>query len=156
MAVIEELREVIGDQEAFTELERLAEKNAGDLTPDLVVGAAADPNSPLHSHFEWDNGKAAVEWRKHQARQLIQTFKLHVVDDRGERTTRYYANVVVADQHVYRRTEDIIRVDALREQHRLRFVRDLNRINTELQNFDEFAVATKAVTEAIAALNGEG
>lgn len=153
MATIEHLREIIGgDSEALKELERLTDINNGDLTPDIVLEAARPENSPLHKHFEWDDSVAAEAWRKDQARTLIQSYKLHIVDERGERTVRYYTNVVIQDAHAYRRTEDVVRIDALREQRRLSIIRDLNRIRTELVTFDSFAGATEAVDTAIAAL----
>lgn len=153
MATIEHLREIIGgDSEALKELERLTDINNGDLTPDIVLDAARPESSPLHKHFEWDDSVAAEAWRKDQARTLIQSYKLHIVDERGERTVRYYTNVVIQDAHAYRRTEDIVRIDALREQRRLSIIRDLNRIRTELVTFDSFASATEAVDTAIAAL----
>ena len=54
------------------ELRRLAEV-AGDepLQPAAVVQAARDPNSPLHSQFEWDDSAAAQAYRLWQARALI-------------------------------------------------------------------------------------
>lgn len=153
MATIEHLREIIGgDSEALKELERLTDINNGDLTPDIVLDAARPETSPLHKHFEWDDSVAAEAWRKNQARTLIQSYKLHIVDERGERTVRYYTNVVIQDAHAYRRTEDIVRIDALREQRRLSIIRDLNRIRTELVTFDSFAGAAEAIDTAITAL----
>lgn len=49
---------------------------SGDLTPRLVVDAARPTDSPLHSHFEWDDTLAAEKWRLDQAGQLLRvTFK---------------------------------------------------------------------------------
>lgn len=156
MATIEHLREIIGgDSDALAELERLMDANGGDLTPEAVLDAARPEGSALHKHFEWDNSVAAESWRKQQARQLIQSYKLHIVDERGERVVRYYTNVIVEDEHTYRRTEDVIRVDALREQRRLRIVRDLNRIRVELEVFDSLSSAVASVDAAIAALQPE-
>lgn len=153
MATIEHLREIIGgDTESLKALERLADSTEGNLTPEAVLNAARVAESPLHKHFEWDDSVAAEAYRKDQARQLIQSYKLHIVDDRGERTLRYYTNVIVEDEHAYRRTEDVIRVDALREQRRMRIVRELNRIRTELETFDSFGEAASAVSAAIEAM----
>ena len=153
MATIEHLREIIGgDSEALKELERLTDINNGDLTPDIVLEAARPETSPLHKHFEWDDSVAAEAWRKDQARTLIQSYKLHIVDERGERIVRYYTNVVIQDAHAYRRTEDVVRIDALREQRRLTIIRDLNRIRAELVTFDSFAGAAEAIDTAITAL----
>ena len=52
------------------------EDENGRLTPEAVLTAARDPNSPLHDRFEWDDGKAAAEHRLHQARTLIRSVKV--------------------------------------------------------------------------------
>lgn len=59
-------------------LTAIADRNGGRLTPELVVEAARDPASPLHSHFEWDDPKAAAAHRLDQARTLIRSVKIQV------------------------------------------------------------------------------
>lgn len=50
-------------------LSNMAER--GKLTPDAVVKEATKKESPLHSYFLWDDKRAAHEFRKEQARELI-------------------------------------------------------------------------------------
>lgn len=57
---------------------RALEKDAGRLIPADVVDAARRPDSPLHSHFEWDDSAAAEKFRLDQARALIRTVKIEV------------------------------------------------------------------------------
>ena len=52
------------------ELTRLQEVNR-ILTPEVVVRAAEDNNSILHKLFEWDDNKAAYNWRLQQARTIF-------------------------------------------------------------------------------------
>lgn len=52
-------------------LKKLAEDNDGILLPEQVVEAARSVKSPLHSRFEWDDGKAAESYRIWQARHLL-------------------------------------------------------------------------------------
>ncbi len=47
----------------------LAEK--GNLTPEALVDASRPEDAPLHSEFEWDDAKAAEEWRKQTGRVMI-------------------------------------------------------------------------------------
>lgn len=54
----------------LAELKRLA--SGGLLDPKKVVASAKPQASPLHHHFEWDDGKAARAYRLDQARALIQ------------------------------------------------------------------------------------
>jgi hypothetical protein len=48
----------------------------------LIEWARENPDSELHGQFEWDDSKAAHEYRLHQARRLI---AVHVIDDSGDR-----------------------------------------------------------------------
>lgn len=58
-------------QEVGEAIDQLANSKGGrPLTPDEIVAAAEDPRSPLHELFEWDNRKAAYNWRKSQARDI--------------------------------------------------------------------------------------
>lgn len=76
-------------------LQAMAE--TGPLTASRVVLAATDPSHPLHSRFEWDDGKAAHQYRLIQARTLIVSIQImpagasrpiqaliHVPSTRGE------------------------------------------------------------------------
>lgn len=56
------------------------------LTPALVVDVARDPSHPLHGRFEWDDETAGEKFRLHQARQLIRSVKIRVIneDDPGQ------------------------------------------------------------------------
>ena len=55
-------------------LEDIRQKHGGILRPCDVVKDAADPDSPLHSVFEWDDTKAAHQYRLDQARDLITVY----------------------------------------------------------------------------------
>ncbi len=55
------------------ELERLRNANLGQLTPEVVLDRASDPESPLHGAFTWDDTDAAREYRLYQARTLCRS-----------------------------------------------------------------------------------
>lgn len=57
-------------QTAGEELTRIHEKRGG-LTPSGIVDESRPEQAPLHPVFEWDDRKAAEEWREQQARQLV-------------------------------------------------------------------------------------
>lgn len=70
--ILEELRIIKGD--------------APTIDPEAVVAFAANPNTALHSQFEWDDSKAGHEFRLLQARQVIRV-KYTVLDNgSGEQT----------------------------------------------------------------------
>lgn len=90
------------------ELQRLYEAHH-ELTPDLVLDTARDPDNPLHGHFEWDDGVAAEEWRKNQARKLIRSVKIVFEKPDGEKArVRKYHSVHVGEVVAYRDTEEIV------------------------------------------------
>lgn len=64
-------------QEIVEAIKALEDKDGG-VTPDAVVEAARDPESPLHDRFEWDDAKAAAQQRIATARRLIVSVKLSV------------------------------------------------------------------------------
>lgn len=60
----------VSAQTAGEELARIHEKR-GSLTPSGIVDESRTEQAPLHPVFEWDDWKAAEEWRKQQAKQLV-------------------------------------------------------------------------------------
>lgn len=66
--------------EVAAELERLYESR-GRLVPADVVESAADPASPMHTHFEWDDTEAAQRYRMVQAAGLIRSFKVTITHE---------------------------------------------------------------------------
>ena len=61
-------------------LEQMARRNNGVLMIDDVLQAAQDEDNILHRHFEWDDTEAAKQFRREQARSLIQRCKITVLD----------------------------------------------------------------------------
>ena len=61
-----------------TELQALYERD-GQLTPGAVVEAGTPANAPLHTEFDWDDAHAAHEHRLDQARRLIRSVKIVVI-----------------------------------------------------------------------------
>lgn len=61
-------------------LEDMARQHNGVLMIDHVLEAAKDEDNILHRHFEWDDSEAAKQYRREQARSLIQKCKIVVLD----------------------------------------------------------------------------
>lgn len=53
------------------ELEHIRTQGGGILRPEDVVSFASDPETALHSEFEWDDTEAAHQFRLEQARRII-------------------------------------------------------------------------------------
>jgi hypothetical protein len=60
-------------------LEKLARD--GRLTPEQVLTDARKKTSPIHDAFEWDDSKAAEQFRLSQARHLIARVEVEFVRD---------------------------------------------------------------------------
>ena len=78
MAVVWSMKMFKADADkVYSELEQIAER-----TPQNVVDYAAEhPESELYKCFTWDDTKAANEWRKQEARQVM---RLLVFEDENE------------------------------------------------------------------------
>ena len=63
-----------------------------EFTPQDIVDAAVDENTELHKCFEWDDTKAASNYRLYQARVLTSQliFKREVVDDKTPAPVRVF------------------------------------------------------------------
>lgn len=83
----------VAAQVAGEEIERIREANGGNITAEILLDAARDESSPIHAAFEWDNRKAAHEYRKHQAHVMLCsiTYTLDEKPDVGE--VRAFVNV---------------------------------------------------------------
>lgn len=61
-------------------LTRMARRNGGVLLVEDVLKEAQNEDSILHKHFEWDDSEAADQYRRQQARALIQRCKIQMVE----------------------------------------------------------------------------
>lgn len=86
---------------------------------------------------------------------IAHAYRLRIVDSAGERTVRYWTNVIREDQHVYKRTQEVVQIETLRQQRRLAIMRDLNRIRGELATFDSLGEALTLVDDALARMRGD-
>lgn len=72
--------------------EKLRESNGGSVTPRVVVDDAESDQSPLHTLFEWDNVKAADEFRLEQARNLLRSLTV-IIPERPSHPVRAFVNI---------------------------------------------------------------
>ena len=55
------------------ELRKFAGFNGSILCLDDILNSAKEESSPLHAFFEWDDAKAAMEYRREQVKLLIKS-----------------------------------------------------------------------------------
>lgn len=82
--------------DAAAELERIREKH-GILRPELVVEESRDASAVLHRCFQWDDHKAAASYRKEQARKLIDSIQVVIVNSDVHCSVRAFVNVRPAE-----------------------------------------------------------
>ena len=82
--------------EAAAELERIREKH-GILRPELVVDESREESAILHRCFQWDDKTAAESYRKEQARKLIDSIQVVIVNSDVHYSVRAFVNVRQAD-----------------------------------------------------------
>lgn len=82
--------------EAAAELERIREKH-GILRPEFVVEESREASAVLHRCFQWDDKAAAESYRKEQARKLIDSIQVVIVNSDVHYSVRAFVNVRPAD-----------------------------------------------------------
>jgi len=75
------------------ELLAIKKLNAGLLDPVKVVDYARNPNTALHDRFEWNDSKAAEEYRIWQARKIISLELIVIKGDNKERVIRAFVSL---------------------------------------------------------------
>jgi len=103
---------------AERELARIAREHGHDLdglTPQEVVDAAREKDSPLHSLFEWDDSKAAEEYRKGQARKLLNGLGFVIVDHGYHEVKIARVSIPVDNTRLYVPTTKAVRDAKLRQ-----------------------------------------
>ena len=128
------------------ELDLIARKHNGLLRPENVVDAAKNKESVLHSCFEWNNTKAAKEYRLWQAREII---AVHVtVLHKETKPTRVYVSMMndrIRPGGGYRPIEVVLSNKILRKQFLNEALADLKRIEDKYNQLTELAEVFKAI-----------
>ena len=126
------------------ELTRLQEVNR-ILTPEVVVRAAEDNNSILHKLFEWDDNKAAYNWRLQQARTILNNIEVTIITDGEPRE--------IAVFEVTTRSEGYKSVDTFTNEDidfiRANTLRQLNTMKHKLKTYKEFDKVLFFIDKAI-------
>lgn len=98
------------EEEVLAELQRIYKANESKLLmPEDVVDAARDPDNPLHSKFEWDDGIAAEKFRLNQARTLIVHFRVTIDDKQAPSRVFFSLSKDRAESGGYRTMPDILK-----------------------------------------------
>lgn len=136
----------IDPDEAVKELERI-EGLFGSLTPENVIKASIDEGAILHPLFEWDNNKAAEQYRLQQARNLINNVEIRIVQDGQPRAISVYEIVNVGEHRAYKHIESMTRSEI--DQVKRTVLHGLNNMKAKLSFYKEFEATIKHIDSAI-------
>lgn len=135
-------------KEVGSHLEFLRQESKGELTPKDVVDDARNPNSPLHTHFEWDDSEAAEAYRLSQARNLIRSVvAIYTSADRPAQRVRAFVSVPEPGAPHYRSTEHAMSQTKTRQMVLQRAWRELQAWRKRYAELSEFADLVEVIDE---------
>ena len=126
------------------ELTRLQKVNR-ILTPEVVVRAAEDNNSILHKLFEWDDNKAAYNWRLQQARTILNNIEVTIITDGEPREIAVFE--VTTRSEGYKSVDTFTNGDV--DFVRASILRQLNTMKSKLKTYKEFDKVLFYIDKAI-------
>jgi hypothetical protein len=128
----------IGAQIAAERLKKIKAQH-GSITPRVVVDDAANPRSPLHPCFEWDDETAADNFRLFQARKLIGAIVVAEIDDQPVNLeTRAFVHVTNDGPH-YEAVEVAMASASMRHEVLERAKREIKMWRARYAAYEEFA-----------------
>lgn len=134
-------------------IEMLRKEQHGELTPEDVLKDARNPNSPLHTFFEWDDNAAAEQHRLHQARGLIRSVvAIYVSEDKPAVRARAYVHIAEGETSHYRESGHAMSQAKTRKIVLQRAFKELQAWRQRYADLKEFAELFEVVDETIKAL----
>lgn len=144
-------------EQAYTALEVIREKK-GNIEPEYVVAAAKSRRHVLHKCFEWRDDEAAKQFRLGQARTLIRSVRVVMVDGPKEPvrvygTTRVEATDRKKDTKLAYERIDLQMADPdQRPQVIQRALNELLAVQRKYRALQELAVVWRGIEEVQSAL----
>lgn len=138
-------------------LDGLKEKNDGVLTPELVLDNSRPADAVLHPCFEWDDNKAAENYRLYQARKIITNLVVTIETEGAKEPKTVNALVNVAP--AYTKAEYVpisvaMNNVASREQVLKNALIELRNFQNKYSTYSELAGVCKAIDD-FAKMQGE-
>lgn len=133
-------------------IEMLRKEQHGELTPEDILKDARNPNSPLHSFFEWDDGLAAEQHRLQQARGLIRAVvAVYLPDEPQEKQVviraKAYTHINEPTVPHYRETSHALSQKKTRQMVLQRAWKELQGWRNRYKDLKEFADLIEVIDE---------
>ena len=93
------------------ELEQI-EKQGSLEASDVVAYAENNVKSELHKCFEWDDEKASKNWRLYEARKILCSISLQIVEE-PKKVQRVYVNIKdkSTEERVFKNINEVLKND---------------------------------------------
>lgn len=116
----------------------------GTLTPDSIVNFASNPQSVLHSLFEWDDTEAAKMYRLQQARTIINNIQVVVISSGNSMRINAYEIIKSDNKRFYKNVEEMSKpeinqvinqtIESINElRNKLKIFKELNKVDSKLE-----------------------
>lgn len=117
-------------------------EKVGKLTAEELVNVSRPEDAPLHSEFEWDDAIAGENWRKQQARCLINS--LVVIAPETNQEVRKFFNIVSSDRK-YESLETVMQSVDKRDALLRDAMRELSAFRKKYAHLSELAKVFDAI-----------
>ena len=142
---------VKADAQEVGELFERLEASPEGLTPTSVLNASRDEQSLLHNEFEWDDTVAAEQYRKSQARAIIQNLTVVTsttdVEEREQNADRAYV-ITPGYKGVYVSLDNALNREEWRAHLLKTALRDMEIFTAKYQRLIELAPVVQAMESA--------
>ena len=116
----------------------------------MVLEDARDEDSPLHDEFEWDNEKAAEQWRVHHGRKLLATY-VTILEYEGE-SYKTRAMISLSDDRQsgggYRSLREVMNHKELREMLLQDALDELEQVRVRYEHLQQLSSVWDAIKTA--------
>lgn len=126
----------------------------GQLNAGKLVEVSKPKSSPLHADFEWDDPKAANNWRKYQARVMINSLLMipeETNQEEEKEPIRAFFKVTPTKASQYESTEVLIRTENGRDALRAQAQKELISYRQKYRTVLEWTGAESGIDQALQA-----
>lgn len=127
------------------ELEKIERTNDGRLLASDVLEAARNPKNPLNLCFEWDDTKAAEQYRIKQAQALIGSLVVEIIGEKAGQPIRKYVSVRDDGGRHYSDIDRAMSTKGMREQVLASAVQQVEIWSLKYRQYQELAAIHSAV-----------
>ncbi len=135
---------------AVKEMERILALH-GVLTAQTVLAASTPPDALLHSLFEWEDTRAATQFRLQQAREIINNVQVIVISDGQTRKIDVYEVVNKGTDRTYKDIRMLSDDEILQVKDEI--LKDLNIVKSKLSLYQRFNSIIPKIQELVNEIN---